>query len=108
MAVPGTPQGQVGELRALVAGSGGLVSVVFYELVEIGPGMRLVLRHHSESHPSHLFVEVEPHAAGSLVGATVRVLMHPDSGLTRLDGVRTELTGYLSRLRLDLVARSAG
>lgn len=106
--VPGTPPGQVGELRALVAVAGALQAVVFHELVEIGPGMRLVLRHHSASHPAHLFVEVEPHELGSLVGTTMRVLRHPDSGLAQLDRVRAEMTEYLSRLRLDLLARSAG
>ncbi|MCB2176097.1 MAG: hypothetical protein KQH57_09835 [Actinomycetales bacterium] len=106
--VPGTPAGEVGELRAIVSLVRGLPYVTFHEVVEIGPGPRLVLRGHSASHPPHLFTEVEPHPQGSMVRATLRLVQHRGSGMASVDLVRTALAEYLGRLRLDLVTRAAG
>ncbi len=62
--VPGTAAGQVGEMRCLVAPLGDRPAIRFHEVVEIGPGARLVLRHHSASHPTQSVTTVEPHEDG--------------------------------------------
>lgn len=105
--VPGTPVGEVGELRAVVTAVYGLPVVTFYEVVEIGPGPRLVLRGHSASHTAHVFTEVVPHPDGCVVLATFRMLRHPDAGLTQVENAREWLVRYLGALRLDLVTRAA-
>lgn len=104
--VPGTPVGQVGEMRYEVCVSDGYRYVRFHEVVEVGPGRRLVLRHHSSSHPSDSVVTVASHADGSLVRVVREVLLHEDQAWM-LEPTRSAHLGSLTWLCEELVRRSA-
>lgn len=105
--VPGTPSGQVGELRYLVCRWDHQVMVRFQEVVAVGPGRRLVLRHHSASHPTESVTTVEPHPQGALVRIVRGVRVHGDGART-LDSVRVALLAHLARLSDELAGQAGG
>lgn len=104
--VPGTPAGRMGEMRYEVCASEGREYVRFHEVVEVGPGHRLVLRHHSSSHPSDSVVTVSAHPDGSLVRVVREVVMHENETST-LDLVRGAHLGSLVALGEELLRRAA-
>ncbi len=100
--VPGTPAGQVGELRYLVCQQGKNRSVRFHEVVDIGPGCRLVLRHRSAPHPVESVTTVEPHPDGALIRIVCVIATHGD--LPELvAAARSALLAHLARLADTIV-----
>jgi uncharacterized protein YndB with AHSA1/START domain len=103
--VPGTPVARVGELRCLVVPINEMPSVMFFEVVALGPGHRLVLRHHSLSHPTQSITTVTPHPTGALVTCSHEVLVHPGETLRGVGVTRQAWAAYLERLAGELAPR---
>ncbi len=104
--VPGTPPGQVGELRYLICPLDGRLVVRLHEVVAVGPGHRLVLRHHSASHPTDSVITVEPHPSGATVRMVCEVVAHGDPTPT-VDAVRTLNLAHLARFADEMIRRAA-
>lgn len=103
--VPGTPAGRPGELRFLVCTLDGLEVVRFHEVVTTGPGHRLVLRHHSASHPQESVTTVGAHPGGSVV-RIVREIVHHGPSTQTDKAVRAAILAHLARLSEELVRRA--
>jgi len=103
--VPGTPPGQPGELRYVVTALGNQRIVRFHEVIAIGPGHRLVLRHQSASHPTESVTTVSSHPDGALVRIVFEVLLH-EGHPPAVDEVRAAFLAHLARLSEELVRRA--
>ncbi|MGV8978485.1 MAG: SRPBCC family protein [Cellulomonas sp.] len=104
--VPGTPIGQVGELRYVITSPGSDRFVRFHEVVGVGPGRRLVLRHQSSGHPTQSVTTVVAHPDGALVRIVCEVALHGDHA-RMIDATRAAFCAHLVRLREELVRRAA-
>lgn len=103
--VPGTPAGQLGELRYVITSAGGRPFVRFHEVVGVGPGHRLVLRNQSSSHPSESVTTVDPHPDGALVRIVCGMSLHGQHG-EMVDATRAAFRAHLARLSDELVRRA--
>lgn len=103
--LPGSPVGVPGERRVLVCVVGGPPVVRFSEVVELGPGRRLVLRHENACRPVESVTTVEPHTEGSEVRVVREVVVSgPCSRL--LEDSRAAHLAHLERLAAELVRRA--
>lgn len=94
MVVPGTPAGEVGGMWFEICPSQTQPFAWFLEVVELGPGHRRVLRHHTASHPSDAVTTVSAHPDGSLVRIEHEVVLHED----HVDGLEAIRRGHLASL----------
>ncbi|PVU83433.1 hypothetical protein DDP54_10995 [Cellulomonas sp. WB94] len=104
--VPGTPVGQLGELRYVITSVGGQRFVRFHEVVGVGPGRRLVLRNQSSSHPAESVTTVEPHPDGALVRVVCEMVVHGEQA-QMADATRAAFRAHLARLSDELVRRAS-
>jgi len=104
--VPGTPVGQLGELRYVVSSLGGHQFVRFHEVVGVGPGHRIVLRHQSSSHPTESVTTVNPHPNGALVRIVCEVALHGENA-QMVDEARAAFRAHVARLSEELVRRAS-